>query len=177
MNKFKVDDLVVLTGTSDVMRVLDYNVGTLIEDGKTALYPDTVHCAIGNDDSDDWFRADELGLVPDAITIGDTFMSPMEENIPDRTYEDINDDICKMFVQVSNYMQANLEGESIQLKIESGDVYGSDTALDISFSVRIGYNDPIVSSDLNQSARVALQRHTQNNGLKPLSIALYKGAA
>lgn len=55
---FKKDDLVVLNGKSDVMQVMSYVYASADEDC------DTVHVKF-HDDSDDWFRADELALSKD----------------------------------------------------------------------------------------------------------------
>ena len=57
---FKKDDLVVLKGKlhADVMQVMSYVYASADEDC------DTVHVKF-HDDSDDWFRADELALSKD----------------------------------------------------------------------------------------------------------------
>ena len=55
---FEKDDLVVLNGKSDVMTVISYVYASADEDC------DTVHVRF-HDDTNDWFRADELSLSKD----------------------------------------------------------------------------------------------------------------
>jgi hypothetical protein len=170
---FKVDDLVVKTGTSEVMRVLEYVEGLAMDPSNpSTLEPDTVHVAIGNDDSDDWFCADELTLVTDNQPIVET--KPMGENVPTLTYEQINEEICKMFVQVANYMNATLDGARISLSIEANDFSSDSPNIDVAFKAKVRYDDHVVSNDLNKSAKIAVQRHQEDEGLKPLSIPTYK---
>ena len=96
---------------------------------------------------------------------------PMKPNTPTRTKEDIHDDIAKMFTQVAQYVTANVD-ESMEIRIRSE--YSSGESMDIAFEVRVRFGDWVNSSDLFKSAEVAVKRHTEDKGLKPLSIPMFK---
>jgi len=178
---FNIGDLVVQNGDNEVMRVLEYSKGTSsTSDGVYHPEPDTVHVAIGNDDNDqhsDWFRADELTLVTAVENIIIQEVKPMEPNTPLSTQEEIHKSICQMFIQAAQYMEASLDGETVHLSIVAE--YSNGNNLDVAFSASIGYSNEnkVVSSNLFKSAQVSVARFTENQGLKPLSIPMFKEAA
>jgi hypothetical protein len=171
---FNIGDLVVQNGDNEVMRVLEYSKGI---SSTSDDEPDTVHVAIGNDDSHDWFRADELTLVTAAENIIIQEVKPMEPNTPLSTQEEIHKSICQMFIQAAQYMEASLDGETVHLSIIAE--YSNGNNLDVAFSASIGYSNEnkVVSSNLFKSAQVSVARFTENQGLKPLSIPMFKEAA
>tara|TARA_R110000824_G_scaffold66018_4_gene171583 strand:+ start:114 stop:590 length:477 start_codon:yes stop_codon:yes gene_type:complete len=157
---FEVGNLVRLIteeGDSEIMRVLEDH-----DDGVT-------HCAIGNDDNEAWYDTTDLELVTNTQSIQES--KPMESNTPERTQEEIHEDIAKMFIQCAQYMESCLDGDNITLRIE-GET-NRDT-MDISFIARVRYNDEVVSNNLFKSAQVAIARHTENDGLKPLQLSMHK---
>ena len=95
----------------------------------------------------------------------------MKLNIPARTKEAIHDDIAKMFIQVAQYVTTNAD-ESTEIRIRAD--YSSGDSMDIAFEVRVRYGDWVNSSDLFKSAEVAVKRHTEDKGLKALSIPVFK---
>jgi hypothetical protein len=171
---FSIGDLVVQNGDNEVMRVLEYSKGISSASDDN---PDTVHVAIGNDDSDDWFRADELTLVTAVENIIIQEVKPMEPNTPRGTQEEIHESICQMFIQTAQYMEANLDGETVHLSIIAE--YRNGNNLDVEFTASIGYGseNKVISSNLFKSAQVSVARFTENQGLKPLSIPMFKEAA
>ena len=163
--KFQVDDLVVQTGSSDVMRVLgaDYTVS----DG-------TIHCAIGNDDSYDYFPASYLSICPDVMFHDDPLVPQLVQNTLDD--DAVHEEICVLFARCLDTMRKSGIDETIQLKVET-EQYSSSTnngESEITFSVRIRYEDPIESDNLFKSARLAMVRHAENKELKPKQIQHYR---
>ena len=96
---------------------------------------------------------------------------PMKLNKPERTKEDIHDDVSKMFIQIAQYVTSNTD-KSVEIRINS--YYASGSDMDIDFEVRTDHGDWVNSSDLFKSAQIAIQRYTEDLGLKPLSIPMYK---
>jgi hypothetical protein len=168
MTTFKPDDLVVQTGMSDVMRVLDV---VSDEDGEQQ----TVMVSIGNDDASDWFRADELSYIP-AVSQYEGVAKPMERVVPVRTAEVIHQDICDMFAQIVNYMTERLNGEAVELRIDT-EAGGSRTTCDVKFGARIRYDNWVETDDLYTSARIACNRYLENEAMAPRRISLHKEAA
>ena len=149
-------------GTGEIVRVLE-----------TPEYEsESVYVATGNDDSDSYIDPSDYELVTDNQTVQEAV--PQTPNVSSKTQEDIHDDISKMFVQATQFLQSNLDGETIELEI-TGET--SSDSIDVSFKVRIRYEAWVVSSNLFTAAQVALARYKENKGLKPLSIPLYRNAA
>lgn len=96
---------------------------------------------------------------------------PMKLNKPERTKEDIHDDVSKMFIQIAQYVTSNTD-KSVEIRIRA--YYASGNDMDIDFEVRTDHGDWVNSSDLFKSAQIAVQRYTEDLGLKPLSIPMYK---
>jgi hypothetical protein len=151
-------------GDGEIVRVLEDQCAYETDDEVQGL-----HVAVGNDDSDTWVDADDYELVTNNQPIQEC--KPMEPNVPERTNEDIHEDIAKMFVQCAQYMQSCLDGDNITLKIE-GDTNGDK--MDVSFTARVRYGEDVISGNLFRSAEVAVERFTQDKGLKPLQIAMNK---
>jgi hypothetical protein len=168
---FKENDLVRLiteSGGGEVMRVTD---DSDTDDGTTC-------CEIASEDKGNdilWHDTGDLELVTDELFTSDKECKPMETNTPTRTHEDIHEDISKMFIQLAQFAEERLDGQSIEIKIETEHYSGND--LDINFSARVGYGAWVTSTNLFKSAEIALTRHTEDKGLKPLSIPMYKEAA
>jgi|TARA_Y100000310_G_scaffold263231_2_gene273312 hypothetical protein len=167
--KFQVDDLVVQTGSSDVMRVLgaDYTVSDSISYG-------TIHCAIGDDNNSDYFLASCLSICPDVMVHDDPLIPQLVQNSLDD--DAIHEEVCVLFARCLDSMRRAGIDETIQLKVET-EQYGSSSnngESDITFSVRIKYEDTIESDNLFKSARLAMIRHAENKELKPKQIQHYR---
>ena len=117
----------------------------------------------------EWVDPDDYEVIPSNQDVQEH--KPMAENVPQRTEQEIHDDISKMFVQVIQYIRAS-SGERIKININC-DHHSSDTNVDIEFNVGIKYDTEITSTNLFTSARVALARNNENDDLKCLSIPLY----
>ena len=158
---YKVDSIVrVITddGTGEIMRVLN-------DDGNGVI-----HCAIGNDNVERFIDASDIELVTDKQTIHEQ-TAPLVPNVSGRTYDEVHDDIVKMFIQVVQWLRANGCDKKIELTI-SAENY-DDKDMDVSFEVGLGYETDIVSKDLFRSAKIALARSEENETLKPLSIPMF----
>lgn len=167
MPKFSIGDLVIATGEYDrdyydVMTVTNY------EDGFYTLRSEKqgVDCT---------FNDEELKLVRTADDIIREDMKQLEATKSTRTVDEVHQDISDMIAQVANYMIDNLDGESCRLSIEAE--FSTGTNVDVEFKARVRYGDDVVSDDLYKSARIALERHSQNETLKPRRITLYREAA
>ena len=166
MSKFKVGDLVALTGQSEVMRVLEYGIGFEAE-------PDTVHVALGNDDSSDWFRADELTLVSkevDAVFVQDKPKAKQDK----RTNDELHQDVCKLLAQAAEYMTDRLDGDRVVLKVSMESTGVGESKVE--FTACIRYEHDVISDDLFKSARVACDRYLEDQTLAPRQIT-YNGEA
>jgi hypothetical protein len=165
---FRENDLVRLIteeGDGEICRVLE---------DVTSEY-ESVHIAIGNDDNDDWVDPSDYELVTDDQTVQQSVQQV--PNLPDRTSDDIHMDVAKMFVQVAQYVEANVEDSDRGTEITINTDYYNGDNLSISYSVKIGYDDKVTSTDLFRSARIAVDRHNENESLKPLQLPMYKDAA
>ena len=123
---------------------------------------------------DMWCSSDDLELVTD-----DQQTSTSVEQVPnisDRTHQDIHEDITKMFVQIAQYLDANVENMS-NCNISINTRYYGNSEMDIEFDVSVNSNATVSSSNLFTSARVAMERHNENLGLKVLRIPMYKEKA
>ena len=98
----------------------------------------------------------------------------MEMNTPVATQEEVHSEVCKMFATLANYADAHLNGKKVTLKIEAEYFSGDD--IDVSFIVRTGYDDEIVTDNMYRSMQVAIARHKENETLKPKSIPLFRKA-
>jgi len=159
---FKENDIIrriTEDGTGEIVRVLDID---------RAL----VHIAIGKNGNSEWQDAIDYELVSGDQDI--QIPIAIVPNVSDKTQESIHEDISKMYVQAVQFLQANLDGENVELEI-SGTT--NRDSIDVSFKCRIGYESWVESSNLFKSAQVALDRYKEDKGLKPLSIPLYKDAA
>ena len=154
--------LITEDGTGEVMRVLKDSDG---DSGVTY-----VSNGFGNDDSDDWVDTADLELVTDDPLTHEE-CKPQSPNAPNRTEEDIHNDISKMFIQVVQWLQANGCERQIELTINAD--YHQGSAMDIGFKVQIGYDSTITSKNLFRSAAVALNRHDEDKSLSPLSIPMF----
>ena len=157
---YEVDSIVrIITedGTGEIMRVLS-------QDG------DVVQCALGNDDGERFIDASDIELVTDKQEIHEE-MKPMVPNISGRTSDDVHDDIVKMFIQVTQWLRANGFEKKIELAIKAENY--DDKDMEVSFEVGLSYEADIVSKNLFRSAKIALERHDENQTLKPLSIPMF----
>lgn len=157
---FKENDLVRLItigDEGDIMRV------TLDSDADTGV----TRCDPGEGFSNADFDTNDLELVTSNQSIQES--KPMEPNTPTRTTESIHDDISTMFVQAAQFLENNLDGETVEMEITG--CTNSDT-IDVSFKVRIRYGAWIESANIFRSAEIALERHKQDKILKPLTISL-----
>lgn len=152
--------LITEDGTGEVMRVLEDSNG---DSGVT-------YVAVGNDDRDDYISTEDLELVTDDPLTHEE-CKPQSPNAPNRTEEDIHNDISKMFIQVVQWLQANGCEKQIELTINSS--YHQGSAMDVGFKVQIGYDSTITSKNLFRSAAVALNRHDEDKSLSPLSIPMF----
>jgi dynactin complex subunit len=87
-----------------------------------------------------------------------------------RTQEELHEDICKLFAQVIQFMEPELDGDRIALSINAE--YYTGNAVEVGFKVCIRYGEDVVTDNLFTSAQVAVNRYTQNKGLKPKRIAM-----
>jgi hypothetical protein len=137
----------------------------------------TTFCRSLEDDGtnlETWYSSDDLELVTD-----DQQTSTSVEQVPnisDRTHQDIHEDITKMFVQIAQYLEANVENMG-NCNISINTRYYGESEMDIEFDVSVNSNATISSSNLFTSARVAMERHNENLGLKVLRIPMYKEKA
>ena len=132
-----------------------------------------LHIAIGNDDDDTWVDAEDYELVTDDQYVQES--KTMEVNAPSQTEIQVHESITLMFVQAAQFATNQLDGETIQLEI-SGD-YSSGDSMDVAFRARIGYGDWVESGNMFKSIQVAVQRHSEDEGLKAISIPMFREAA
>lgn len=164
---FKENDLIrriTEDGSGEIVRVLE------------ADYPNeygSIHIAVGNDDDDTWVDPEDYELVTDDQTVHED-NEPQVANIPTKTQEEIHEDISKMFVQATQFLEANLDDERIELEI-IGET--NSKGISIAFKARVHYEPWVISSNLFRSAEVALARFKEDQGLKPLAIPMFKEAA
>jgi hypothetical protein len=121
--------------------------------------------------------AGDYELVTATPTVHEEVAQPMVANIPTRTEKDIHEDICKMFVQVFQFMEPNLNSDNMSINVEANHRAGTTDNIDIRFDVGIGYGDKVTSDNLFTSARIVLHRHNEDKSLNPVCIPLYKDAA
>jgi hypothetical protein len=121
--------------------------------------------------------ASDYELVAATPTVHEEVAQPMVANVPTRTEKDIHEDICKMFVQVFQFMEPNLNSDNISINVEANHRAGTTDNIDIKFDVGIGYGDKVTSDNLFTSARIVLHRHNEDKSLNPVCIPLYKDAA
>jgi hypothetical protein len=169
MSTFNVDDLVVVRGQNDVMKVLEVITN---EEDNVALFPNndnptTIHVSIGSEGSTDWFREDELEYVAaeEVVVVSTKFV----DTEPSRPYQEIHTDICDMFAQVANYMSNRLDGENFTIRINT-QTNGLSEDCNVEFHVCISYGSDVISDDLYSSARIACDRHLQNKEMLPRLI-------
>lgn len=143
-------------GSGEIVLVLEYD-----EDSGT------VHVAVGNDDGDSWEDADDYELVTDTAT--EQEVTPIIPFTPNRTSEEIHDDIQRMMVQLAQYYQAAELSEALTMTFEAT-VYGSDTDLTLKCKADLGYGTSVVTRDLNKSVKIAVDRMRENKALEPLEI-------
>ena len=163
---FKENDLIrriTEDGTGEIVRVLEDVVDEY----------SSVHVAVGNDDSEDWFDPSDYELVTDDQEIH-MDLKPMQDNVPQITHEQVHEEICKLFATVTQWMRANEVDEQIELAINATHYKGDD--IDVSFNARIQHEYTITSDNLFESAKVALKRKREDDLLKPLTIPFYKDA-
>lgn len=144
-------------GDGEVMRVIN-------QEGEV------VQCASSDDDNERFIDACDIELVTDSQEIHKK-MEPLVPNVSGRTYDEVHDDIVKMFIQVVQWLRANGCDKKVELTI-SAENY-DDRDMDVSFEVGLGYETNIVSKDLFRSAKIALARSEENETLKPLSIPMF----
>jgi len=118
------------------------------------------------------YNTEDLELVSESIQ--EQEVTPIVPNVSDRTQEEIHDDIGKMFVQVAQYMENRLEGETIHIQVKS--TYAKGKNLQVSFETFIGYADPIKTNNLFKSAEITLDRFAQNKVMQPLQLSMHKDA-
>ena len=157
-------------GTSTIMQV--------VEDSQS--FTGTTEVSTWDGPNTDGYTVDATGLssydTNDLELVAESLQEhedsdPMNLNAPARTQEAIHDDIAKMFIQVAQYVTTNAD-ESTEIRIRAD--YSSGDSMDIAFEVRVRYGDWVNSSDLFKSAEVAVKRHTEDKGLKALSIPMFK---
>jgi hypothetical protein len=76
--------------------------------------------------------------------------------------------------EITQLIAVDVDGKCVELTIESE--YYSGTGLDVKFKCRIGYDELIESSNLRQSATIALQHWKEKVDLKPLAIGVMRDA-
>ena len=124
----------------------------------------------GQEPFESTFDTNDLELVADSLEEKES--QPMELNEPNRTTEEIQNDISKMFIQAVQYMESALDGENIELRICTE--YRSGNNLDVTFEARVQFDSWISSNSLFKSAQIAVNRHLEDEGLNKLSLPMYK---
>lgn len=159
MNKFKVGDLVVETGKSDVMRVLE--LGTV-----------DVHLAIGNDDDSAWYYTEGLSLVKsvDEEFTHEQGIEQMDDTINE---EEVNQQIALLFSKAINYMRNRLDGKMITLTVRT-ETTGTNDEFELEFIARAYYDNDVKSDSLMKSATIACNRREETELLSVKSLPLYR---
>ncbi len=101
--------------------------------------------------------------------------TPVVPNTPTRTYEDIHDDIQKMFVQLIQYYEKQEVDKKLDLRIEAEYFPGSND-ITVKFIACVGYGKDIQSRSLFKSVQLACDRFREDEAIKPKEIPFYKPA-
>lgn len=166
---YKVGDLVKYKDDDDYE---DYGVMRVLE---CEDFSDKVLVTIGNHNDSHWVRGDEIELVisEDDIVVKESKV--IVETTSNRTTDQIHQDICDMFAQVANYMQANLECETCELQVTAE--FSSGDNVDVKFRARVRFNDWVECDELYKASRIALTRYKEDKLLNPRRISLHKEAS
>jgi hypothetical protein len=162
MPKFEVGNLVRVQATGDadagrhIMRVL----------GTEGF---NVHCAIGNDDEDEYFFEDVLELVADNIDEHVAVPQKLNGNTVDSNtiHKQLNGYIIALIQELRDE-DVNCE---IDIHIRCSN-YSGDNAM-IKYGIELGYDREVVSDNLSKSAHVALARRRENESLEVKALPMY----
>lgn len=158
--KFKQGDLVVVE--DDVNNTI-HCVEDTFEDGAVFLQ-----------DSSERFEEDQLILVKSS-DLPPEVPTPIVPNTPDRTIEDIHDDIQKMFVQIVQYYEKQEVDKKLDLSINA-EYYPGSNDITVKYTASIGYGKNIESRSLFKSVQIACERFREDEAIKPKEIPFYKHA-
>tara|TARA_R100000458_G_C8273109_1_gene247939 strand:- start:1262 stop:1825 length:564 start_codon:yes stop_codon:yes gene_type:complete len=177
---FKVNDLVVVKGQNEVMRVVDsdeYNTEVITGepvDGHNIVVEATdpfkqeqgkvrpEYTSKKNFDTNDLDLVTHMGVIYHAGT-----HKPKVTASPSANYQDVSTDMSKLMIQVYNWMRdEDVDGEIyIELSCRG---YTGDNELPITFEVNLGYNrDKIKGSDIWECARVIVDRYHTDKRMNP----------
>ena len=160
MTLFKEGDLirkVTEDGTGEVVRVVEH------------INSSAVVMIESNDDryTDD---PNDYELITDDQLIQESVLT--KPVTTDRTFAEIHDDICKMFIQIAAFTEDVRNGDRLTLTIKAE--HTNEDAIDVNFSACVRYGEDIVTNNLFKSAEIAVARHTENEGHKPLRLSMRK---
>ena len=158
--KFKQGDLVVVA--DDVNNTI-HSVEDTFEDGAVFL-----------EDNSERFEEDQLLLVKSADTPLEV-STPIVPNTPDRTIEDIHDDIQKMFVQIVQFYERQDVDKQLKLRI-TAEYYPGSSDVTVKYIACVGYNEDVESRNMFKSVQIACERFKENEAIKPKEIPFYKPA-
>ena len=117
---------------------------------------------------------DELTLVKSADTPPEV-PAPIVPNTPDRTIEDIHDDIQKMFVQIIQYYEKQEVDKKLDLRIEA-EYFPGSSDVTVKYIACVGYGKDISSRSLFKSMQLACDRFREDEAIKPREIPFHKPA-
>jgi len=177
---FKLNDLVVVKGQNDVMRVLnsdDYNTevatGEPVDDHNII-----VECAGSakqredmtkkNFDTNDLDLVTHMGVIYRAGT-----HKPKVGQSPSMSYQDVTSDMSKLMVQVYNWVRDQDIDKEVTITMSCSG-FTSDTTLPIALSVRLGWDmDKVEGSDIWECAETVVSQYKTNKAMNPLLIPRY----
>ena len=126
------------------------------------------------DSDDENHTVNDFELVYNTDTV--SAQKPIEQvqNNPSLDEATIHSELAKLMNEITQLIAVDVDGKCVELTIESE--YYSGTGLDVKFKCRIGYDERIESSNLRQSAIIALQHRKEKVALKPLAIGVMRDA-
>jgi len=160
MTLYKEGDLIrkiTEDGTSEVVRVVEHinsSAGVMVESNNECY----------TDDPNDYELVTDDQLVQESVST-----KPVT---PDRTFEEIHEDICKMFIQIAAFTEDVRNGKRLTMTITAE--HTNEDAIDVNFTACVRYDENITTNNLFKSAEIAVARHTENEGHKPLRLAMRK---
>ena len=160
MTLFKEGDLirkVTEDGTGEVVRVVEH-----INSSAVVMIESNNECY--TDDPNDYELITDDQLIQESVST-----KPVTT---DRTFQEIHDDICKMFIQIAAFTEDVRNGDRLTLTIKAE--HTNEDAIDVNFSACVRYGEDIVTNNLFKSAEIAVARHNENEGHKPLRLSMRK---
>ena len=161
MTLFKAGDLVrriTEDGTGEIVRVVDH------KDARDSMI------IVSDDNVEKYEDPNDYELITDDQLIQESVLT--KPVTTDRTFQEIHDDICKMFIQIAAFTEDVRNGDRLTLTIKAE--HTNEDAIDVNFSACVRYGEDIVTNNLFKSAEIAVARHTENEGHKPLRLSMRK---